>query len=133
MSSLNIQGDDDDVFRTVSGTELYAITVKVLKDPKNADEKAYEPFFKTLYHLTEVVLICSEKDMHGRLHYHGVIRIKTKFFRKSICLRGFHVKLVKIYNAGGWLTYCFKNDIYSCFETNWDKISKELLHTVKKA
>ncbi len=125
--SLNVQGGASDVFRAIQGSELYALTVKILKDPKCADEKHYEPFFKVLYSLTEVVCICSEKDKNNRLHYHGVVRIKTKFYRKNLCLKGFHVKLTRIYDADGWIAYCFKHNIMSCFETDWDSLCKELL------
>ena len=114
------------IFRKIQGTELYAFTVKILKNPKNADEKSYEPFFKVLYTLTSVLCFCGEADSRSILHYHGVIRIPFNFYRKSLCIKGFHLKLKKIYNLYGWVEYCFKNDIYHCFENVKILKSKEL-------
>ncbi len=126
MSSelFNVQGSKTDVFREIQGTELYAITIKVLHAPKNADEKTYEPYFKVLYHLAQVVCICGEKDGNNRFHYHGTIRIPVGFYRKQLCMKGFHIKLTKIYDAEGWLRYCFKNEIYTCFASVEDILDK---------
>jgi len=105
-----------DIFSAIKGTELYCFTVKILKEPKKATEIHYEPFFKVLFSLSDVLCYCGEADPKGILHYHGVIRIKKNFYRKSLCVRGFHVYLTPCFNVYGWFDYCFKNDILHCFE-----------------
>ncbi len=118
--SLLIVKDDEvkiNIFRKIQGTELYAFTVKILKDPKTADQSSYEPFIKNLYNLSSVLCICGELDSRKILHYHGTIRIPVKFYRKNLCVPNFHLKLKKCYNIYGWINYCFKNDIYHCFES----------------
>ncbi len=105
-----------DFFRKTPGKELYAFTVKILKNPKKADEKDYEPFFKLFYLNAKVLSCVGEADPKGVLHYHGVIRIPKKYYRKGLIVKGYHLKLVKIYDVAGWINYCYKNDIYHCFE-----------------
>ncbi len=104
-------------FRKVSGTELWAFTVKKLgKNPKDFDEKSYEEFFKVLYNLSEVVTRCGEIDTKNILHYHGVIRITTGFYRNQLRVKGYHLYLKRIFKLRGWVDYCFKNNVLYCFE-----------------
>lgn len=105
------------IFRKIQGTELYAFTVKILKNPKVADQVSYEPFLKNLYSLSSVLCICGELDSRKVLHYHGVIRITTGFYRKNLIVKNFHLYLRKVFDVNGWVDYCFKNDIYHCFES----------------
>ncbi len=111
-----LEYNNTSIFDPVKGTELYAFTVKVLKKPKEADEKTYEIFFKILFALSDVLTYCGELDPKGVLHYHGVIRIKRNFYRKNLIVKGFNIHLSSIYNLYGWMEYCFKNNILHCFE-----------------
>ncbi len=104
------------VFKKVVGYSLWAFTVKVNKDGKYADQRYYEPFFTNLYQLSKVLTVCGEDDTKNILHYHGVIRIKNKLFRKNLCVKGYHVNLTRIHNLRGWLEYCHKRDVLYCFE-----------------
>ncbi len=104
-------------FAKRKGTELWAFTVKKLgKRNKGIDEKAYEPFFKILYQLSEVIVMCGEVDSKAILHYHGVIRIRSNFFRKNLRVKGYHLYLKRIYKLRNWVDYCFKNNVMYCFE-----------------
>lgn len=103
-------------FRRVLGYSLWAFTVKINKNGKQADEKSYEPFFKVLHNLCEVIVYCGEIDTKNILHYHGVIRIPDNFYRKNICVEGYHIYLKKIFNLRAWVDYCFKNNVLYCFE-----------------
>ena len=121
--SVDSSSSDDsefkiNIYRKIQGTELYAFTVKITKNPKNADEKNYEPFFKTFYNLADVLCISGEADTKGLLHYHGIIRIKIGFYRKNLYMNGFHLRLKKIFNLSGWIKYCFKYAIMYSFEDN---------------
>lgn len=100
-----------------AGTELWAFTVKTnLKNGKNADEKTYEKFFRVLHQLSEVITYCGEVDSKLILHYHGVIRIRSNFYRKSLCVKGYYLYLKRIYRLRNWVDYCFKNNVMYCFE-----------------
>ncbi len=104
-------------FKRVSGSQLWAFTVKTnLKNGKKADSKTYEKYFRNLYKLSEVLTYCGEVDSKNILHYHGVIRIPNGFFRKNLCVKGYYTYLKRIFNVREWVDYCYKNDIYYCFE-----------------
>jgi len=104
-------------FKKRPGSELWAFTVKKLgKNPKEYDEKSYESFFKVLYQLSEVVVMCGEIDGKAVLHYHGVIRIGSNFYRKNLRVKGYHLYLKRIYRLRQWVNYCFKNNVLYCFE-----------------
>ncbi len=99
------------------GTELWAFTCKILRYPRNGgSEKDYEPFFKLLYRLTNVIIYCGEVDSKGKLHYHGVIRIQNNFYRKDLRIKGYHLYLKRVYRLRDWVDYCFKNNVLYCFE-----------------
>jgi len=108
--------------KNISHTELWAFTVKTLGTAKTVDEKDYEPFFKVLYKLSEVVTLCGEVDSKGVLHYHGVIRLDSNFYRKNLRVEGYHLYLKRIYNLLKWMNYIFKNDA----DKRWDSVCKSL-------
>ncbi len=110
---------------------LWAFTVKVLSRKEIVDEKSYEPFFKVLYQLSEVVTMCGEVDSKGILHYHGVIRLADNFYRKNLRVKGYHLYLKRINNLLGWIKYCLKNsDSYKknplSFDKEWDVLNESL-------
>ncbi len=107
-------------------TELWSFTVKILKDPVKADQKSYEPFFKILYNLSEVVTYCGETDSKGVLHYHGVIRLPVNFYRKNLRIKGYHLYLKRIYNLQRWIDYCFKSHANDDFNEKWRDLNKEI-------
>lgn len=102
-------------FRQTKGYQLYAFTCKIngikVQLYPNINAKCYEPFFDRLYKLSEVVTYCGEADSKGLLHYHGVIRIPTNFFRKNLRVKGYHLYLKRIYRLRFWVDYCFKNNV----------------------
>jgi len=104
-------------FKKITGSQLWAFTVKTnQKDGKKADEKSYEPFFKILYQLSEVIVSCGEIDSRNILHYHGVIRIPSNFYRKNLRVKGYYLYLKRIFKLREWVDYCFKNNVLYCFE-----------------
>lgn len=50
-----------------------------------------------------------EYDSNNHAHYHGVLCIPKKFYRKRLDLKGYHYKLEEIYDKAGWLRYCKKD------------------------
>ncbi len=102
-------------FRQQVGSQLYAFTVKIngipVKDYKKIDEKSYVIFFTQLYQLSEVITYCGEIDSKSLLHYHGVIRLKSNFYRKNLRVKGYHLYLKRIYRLRFWVDYCFKNNV----------------------
>lgn len=51
----------------------------------------------------------AELDGKNILHYHGVIMLSPRFYRKKLRVSGFHFKLKVVWNMPNWLTYCNKN------------------------
>lgn len=87
----------------------YAFTVKILSRKGIIDEKRYEPFFQNLYKFGKSVYRVAENDSKGILHYHGVVNLNETFYRKLLCIKGFHVKFKALFNAFGWAKYIHKN------------------------
>ncbi len=104
-------------------TRLWAFTVKYLSRKTEVTELQYEPFFKVLYQLSEVVTMCGEVDSKGILHYHGVIRLSDKFYRKNLRVKGYHLYLKRIYNLVEWIKYTVKQcEVDNTLECKWDKL-----------
>ncbi len=107
-------------FKQTKLSHLYAFTVKIngirVKDYQTIDAKSYQPFFNILYQLSEVITYCGEVDNKGLLHYHGVIRIKTNFYRKNLRVKGYHLYIKRIYRLRYWVDYCFKNNVLYDFD-----------------
>jgi len=51
-----------------------------------------------------------ERDSLGKLHIHGIVLLRKGFLRKRLCVNGFHLKLVEIYNRAGWELYINKHN-----------------------
>jgi len=96
--------------------QLYAFTVKIIHNGKNATEKAYEPFFNNLFAKTQVICYCAEISPLGVLHYHGAIKVKKHMYLKKLRTKGFHLYTKVCYNFKGWADYCFKNNIYYSYD-----------------
>ncbi len=103
--------------------ELWAFTVKILKvKNKNITQKDYGPFFKVLYNLSRIITYCGEVDSKGILHYHGVIELSPKFYRKNLGVKGYHIRLTRIYDLQKWIEYCFKNN----FEVQYEQMLRNI-------
>lgn len=89
----------------------FAYTVKDNRGrTSDVTEQTYDPFFDQLKHYRiKCEYKVAEYDKKNRLHYHGIIYLKKGFFRKKICVKGLHVKLVEIYNKDGWEKYIHKD------------------------
>jgi len=106
--------------------DSYGFTIKITKSPNGSTEKHYEPFFKNLYALVDVVCICAEIDSKGLLHYHGVFRCSSTFYRKRLFMKGFHFYISYIWNMENWMKYVYKNFRLGAFvDTISDKICLE--------
>ncbi len=96
--------------------ESWAFTVKYLSREKKIDEKCYEPFFERLYSLGSNIVMIAELDSKKILHFHGIVSLPKNFYRKFLCIKGFHVKFKTLYNYIGWQKYIFKNYHYSAYD-----------------
>ncbi len=86
---------------------LLAFTVKSLGKKK---ESSYHPFFLNMFlHIDKINYLCAEYDSKGKLHYHGSFEVSNTLFLKKFCVKGFHFKLVPIYDERKWKKYCFKS------------------------
>lgn len=57
-----------------------------------------------------------ERDNRNRLHYHAILELPKKFYRKALYLEGYSYKLCDIFSMSGWLDYITKtvtNDLDS--------------------
>lgn len=94
----------------------FAYTVKKLGTTEVASAD-YDPFFDKLNSYSiKVEYKVPEADSKGKLHYHGIIYLKKGFFRKRIMVKGFHVKLVELYNRDGWIKYISKDLEFTSLE-----------------
>jgi len=86
--------------------DTFAFTVK----DNRVDSTDYLPFFDNLDKKKCIVKAkCGEYDSKGKLHYHGIVSIPKKCFRKNLCLTGLHLKMKPIYDEEGWERY-YKKD-----------------------
>ena len=101
----------------------FAYTVK----DNRVDSTDYVPFFDNLEKKGCIVINkYGEYDSKGKLHYHGIVKIPAKCYRKSLCLKGLSMKLVDLYNEEGWIQYCMKD------QDDPDTDDSELMSKLKK-
>lgn len=89
--------------------ESYAFTIKRVKSPTTVTEQSYAEIIDLWRKMGYIKYLESEKDSKGVLHLHGVILLRRGFYRKKLCLEGFHVKLDLIYDETGWIRYIQKS------------------------
>lgn len=89
--------------------DLYGFTYKKLK--QDPSEEEYKAIVKQLESKGEVISYVSEEDSKGKLHIHGVIRLRKKNpYFKSLNFEGFHSKYEPIYDLDGWNRYMLKHN-----------------------
>lgn len=92
----------------------YALTLKKIGG-SSADitKDTYTPVWELFRkHNIELKHVQSEMDSNLRLHYHGIAIIPKNFYRKKLCLQGFHTNLIPLKTRGDydrWLKYCYKD------------------------
>lgn len=110
--------------------DSWAFTVKILQRKKPITEASYEPFFKLLYKYGNNIVMIAEMDTKKILHFHGCVTLPTHFYRKQLCIKGFHVKLKTLYNSAGWTHYMYKNYKYSSWDKNISLICTEKINVL---
>lgn len=90
-----------------SSSQSWAFTVKKLGS--NIFQSDYDFVMKIFNKHGKVFDHIYEKDSHGIIHIHGIIQLDKKFHRKRLCIHGYHVKLVEIFDHQGWLEYMYKD------------------------
>lgn len=92
----------------------FALTLK-FNCPANTTIAAdkYDPVWE-LFKKYDIKLehLNSEFDSKRRLHYHGIANIPSRFYRKKLCLSGFHTNLLPLNTRGDidrWIAYCYKD------------------------
>jgi len=50
-----------------------------------------------------------ELDKSNRMHYHGIVTIPKKCYRKALCPQGYHMLLKPIHDLEGWEAYIKKD------------------------
>lgn len=92
----------------------FALTLKFNCLPRvTVTKETYEPIWD-LFKKHNIVLshVNWELDSTLRLHYHGVAEIPSNFYRKKLCLPGFHTNLLPLKSKGDidrWIKYCYKD------------------------
>lgn len=91
--------------------EEYAITMK-FNGTEEPDIFMYENLLKRWKRLdVHVPLRMYERDSHGRLHLHGLVRMPKNFWRGKLHSKNLHYKISSIFNRERWIRYCKKNQI----------------------
>lgn len=89
--------------------EPYAFTIKKL-GKSVVSLKDYADIMSNMTNYGFVKCAEYERDSQGKLHVHGIVLLRRGFFRKKLCMQGFHVKLEYIYDENGWINYITKCD-----------------------
>jgi hypothetical protein len=84
----------------------YAFTFKDNRVDSIQYDEIFDRFRENHCKITDMA---GELDSHGKLHYHGIVEIPAKVYRKSLCPRGFHMVLKEIHDKDGWEAY-YKKD-----------------------
>lgn len=88
----------------------FAYTIKLIRRGYTATKADYNVFFNKLAKFAiPVEYKVSEIDKEGRVHYHGILYLEKGFYRKRICVPGYHIKLEEVYNKKGWEKYIHKD------------------------
>lgn len=107
----------------------YAYTVK----DNRVDCTDYKEFFETLEACGCIVLSKhAERDKRGKLHYHGVVKIPKICYRKTLCLKGLHLILKRVYDSHGWELYCKKDESDDDEDTNDMELLSKLTYKLFK-
>lgn len=94
---------------TTSSTIAFAYTIKAL-GASDIAASHYDPFFNRLSKLSiQLEYKVSEKDKLGKIHFHGIMYLPKGFYRKRLCMNGFHMKLREITDKSGWIRYIHKD------------------------
>lgn len=104
--------------------EPYAFTVKKLGgEPQAVLFKDYEDVIDHYKKMGYIKDIDFEYDDQGRLHIHGIILLRKGFYRKKLCMKGYHIKLEQIYDEKGWLKYIHKSHKPDCNASEYKNIN----------
>lgn len=107
--------------------DTYAYTVK----DNRTDSTDYIQFFENMEKKgCQIVNRYGEKDSKGKLHYHGIVKIPTKIYRKALCLKGLHLKLKELTDEEGWTTYIKKDQGYQSDDTDDNDLMKKLTYSL---
>lgn len=61
----------------------------------------------------------AETNKRGFLHYHGIIEIPTRVYRKGLIDQTlFSIRFKKIFNEDGWVAYCMKDQDEESLDTD---------------
>lgn len=107
--------------------DRFAFTVK----DNRKDVTDYEPLFDS-WIKKGLVINCKylELDSYNRMHYHGIVTIPKKVYRKSLCPTGFHFLLKEISDEEGWMTYIKKDQPLDDEDTDDNDCLSRLKHSL---
>lgn len=71
-----------------------------------------------------------ELDSHNRMHYHGIVSIPVKCYRKALCPKGFHMMLKSIHDEEGWIAYIKKDQPADEVDTNDNCLMNKIKHSL---
>lgn len=91
-----------------SPNQSWAFTIKKLGS-KDCTPDDYADIMDKFHKAGHISNHYYETDSLGKYHIHGTIELRKGFYRKMLCLQGFHVKLVEISNQSGWDRYIQKD------------------------
>jgi len=105
--------------------QRYAFTIK---DNRKEQSDYYSTFDQ--WEKKGCIIRCkyAEQDSQGKLHYHGIVSIPEKCYRKALCPKGMHFMLKEIYDESGWDIYIKKDqkDLDEDKDTNDNELMGKL-------
>lgn len=98
-------------FARKKDSTIFAFTVKINKKDATLTYDDIWSYWQ-VNHNVKIRSRYPEYDKKGKLHYHGIIKVPRKVFRKNLLLPQMHMKLVPLWNElaeQGWNHYCIKD------------------------
>lgn len=92
----------------------YAFTVKYVASDQyieNINDNKYDQEVFQYWNGIGVDIIKSVKeyDSKGRIHYHGIFKVKPRIWLKKLIVDNYSVRFTKIYDMAGWDWYIHKD------------------------
>jgi len=87
----------------------YAFTLRRTTNPKYVNEDTYLLYMKDYFTKNNIFIQNHYFEKTSGLHVHGTILVPSTFKFKKLRVRGWHVKIVEIFDHISWQNYITKD------------------------
>jgi len=106
-------------------TERFAFTIKDNRRECTDYQSTFDNWIKK-----GCIIHCKypEMDSTNKLHFHGIVSIPSKVYRKALCPKGMHFLLKPIFDEDGWETYIKKEQDIDSDDTDDNDFFNRITH-----